>query len=226
MQGKGSRHASQGLRGTGRENRLSRARDGRQGRRGEMRGQGGAICQGGERGLQLWQQTEVASFGGSHGGKLSCPAWIATPFILERANHAKAWDAKRQTLPDHRAWWLRCRRGETSEEPVRPATYGEGRLARGRTRSRAGESRYARACLAFPPHKGVTHRSSPPCAEVFYAPSPERWTPGDPSRALPAGGKVGPLPCEAPTFPFGGEVFRLCPSALRIRHPRFLEKVP
>ena len=49
---------------------------------------------------------EAASFGDGFREQAKYPARITTPFILERANHARAWDAKRQLwpgLPNQRA---------------------------------------------------------------------------------------------------------------------------
>jgi hypothetical protein len=66
----------------------------------------------------------VAAFG----SKSKQPARIATPFILERANHAKAWDAKRQTLPVS-GMVAALPKGWTPGEPtVHPATHGDRRL--------------------------------------------------------------------------------------------------
>src|SRR5205823_6430399 len=69
------------------------------------------------------------------GGKPRCPAWIATPFILERAKSPRGGDAKRQLWVGNRPRGLLCRRDETSEEPVRPAIYGDWKIVRSRPRS-------------------------------------------------------------------------------------------
>jgi hypothetical protein len=75
------------------------------------RTRGAHLPEGKSRPRVVWQ-TGPPALVAAFGGDPWCLARITTPFILERANHAKVWDAKRQTAGGKPPWWLRCRRDE------------------------------------------------------------------------------------------------------------------
>src|ERR1700730_220330 len=97
------------------------------------------------------------------GGDPRCLARITTPFILERANHPKGWDAKRQTAGGQLPWWLRCRRDEhEANSPSVPRSTATGIShevvkIRGQKQFRYAVDRSA--IFHFAAHSGARHHS-------------------------------------------------------------------
>ena len=80
------------------------------------------VCQPADHELPLQQANELAGFGGKLGSKSKRLAWIATPFILERANPPKVGDAKPWTF-GFTPVVARLPKGWAGEEPVRPRAF-------------------------------------------------------------------------------------------------------
>ena len=99
-----------------------------------------------ERTCQFWWQVR---------GQARRRVRVSTPFILERANPAKAGDAKRQTAGARNPVVAALPKGWAGEEPVRPATDGDRKSGTGgRTRPEQAGQPADPDLPPLPPHDG------------------------------------------------------------------------